>query len=169
MKKILISLFFVSCTTLVHAQIKDWALGLKIGQPTGVNIRKYGDRNAFDVNIGTYGGLFGGTSDYRKGRLKGVGFAINANYLWYAPAFKERMSLYGGVGAQLTSRNYYPDITSDAHDRSIGIGPTVVAGVEFLSKRSPYSLFVEGGLYAELLPAFFYLSPQLNAGLRYNF
>ncbi len=165
------SLFLLGCTSMAHAQLRDWALGVQVGQPTGVNLRKYGDRNAFDLTLGTYGGLLGGTTDYRQGRLKGVGFAINASYLWYAPVMNERLSLYGGVGAQVTSRRYYPNefANSNAYVKNVGIGPTAKIGLEIVPKTTPYSIFFEGGIYAELLPAFFHFSPQLNAGIRYNF
>ncbi len=171
MKKIVISLFLIACSSIANAQLKDWALGVKVGQPTGLNLRKYGDRNAFDLTVGTYGGLLGGTTDYRQGKLKGVGFAINASYLWYAPIMNERLSLYGGLGAQVTSRRYYPNefAANNAYVKNVGIGPTANIGLEIVSKNTPYSIFFEGGLYAELLPAFLHFSPQLNAGIRYNF
>ncbi|PKK35748.1 hypothetical protein BWI96_15710 [Siphonobacter sp. SORGH_AS_0500] len=52
MKKIVISLFLIACSSMAHAQLRDWAVGVKVGQPTGLNLRKYGDRNAFDLTVG---------------------------------------------------------------------------------------------------------------------
>lgn len=172
MKKLLIALVVVFTMTDASAQqIKDWALGFKLGEPTGLNFRKYGNNNAFDVNIGTYGGLFGASRNYRDGLLRKLGFSISANYLWYLPMANENVSLYGGLGGQIVSRRYYPDKFEDMNGyvRNVGIGPTAVVGAEYFVKNQPFSVFGEAGMYAEILPALLFFSPQLSFGIRYNF
>ena len=55
-----------------------WALGLSLGEPTGISAKKYlGGRNAFDVNL-----------DF----VYGPGFRFGADYLW-------------GLGQLLTDRS----------------------------------------------------------------
>ena len=158
-------------TNVSAQQIKNWAVGFKVGEPTGLNFRKYGNNNALDVNIGTYGGLFGASRSYRDGLLRKLGFSISANYLWYLPVANESFSLYGGLGGQIVSRRYYPNNLEavNGYVRNVGIGPTAVAGVEYFAKNQPFSFFGEAGMYAEILPALLFFSPQLNVGVRYNF
>lgn len=171
MKKALLSLLLLLGVTLANAQPQRWAVGFKLGEPTGVNLRKYGDRNAFDVSVGTYGGLLGMDRAYRNGSYRNVGVMLNASYLWYTPLLAERMTVYTGLGAQLNSRRYYPDRFSNvgAYTNNISIGPSATAGLEYFSARRPSSYFIEGGTYVELLPAFLFLSPQISAGIRHNF
>jgi len=167
---LLIGTLFVS--TNANAQgIKNWAIGLKVGEPTGLNFRKYGNRNALDLNVGTYGGLFGSSRNYRDGLLRKIGFAANVNYLWYLPVANESFSLYGGLGGQVVSRRYYPSNLEAVNGfvRNVGLGPTAVAGLEYFARQQPFSYFAEAGMYAEILPAFLFFAPQLNAGVRYNF
>ncbi|MGK0139817.1 MAG: hypothetical protein ACI9DJ_003282, partial [Algoriphagus sp.] len=48
---------------------KNIAVGFRVGEPLGINVRKYfqyGDK-AFDVNIGTYGWFYGQHRKYRDG------------------------------------------------------------------------------------------------------
>lgn len=166
----LISILFASASA--NAQnIKNWAVGLKVGEPTGLNFRKYGNRNALDVNVGTYGGLLGSSRNYRDGLLRKIGFSASVNYLWYLPVANEAFSLYGGLGGQIVSRRYYPSNLEAVNGfvRNVGLGPTAVAGLEYFSRQLPVSYFAETGLYAEILPAFLFFAPQFNLGVRYNF
>src|SRR5438045_3712776 len=65
-----------------QAQQKDWAIGLRLGEPTGLNIKKYiGRSNALDINIGTYGTFYGDRA-YRNGYYRNAGLSIMVNYLW---------------------------------------------------------------------------------------
>lgn len=171
MKKQLLTILLLLGVTVASAQTQQWAIGFKLGEPTGVNLRKYGDNNALDVTIGTYGGLLGMDRLYRNGTYRNVGVMLNATYLWYTPLLSERLTAYTGVGAQLNSRRYYPDKFSsvDAYTNNISIGPSAMAGLEYFSPRGSSSYFIEGGSYVELLPAFLFVSPQISAGIRHNF
>ena len=164
-------LLLILSTNTQAQQIKNWAVGFKVGEPTGLNFRKYGTRNALDINVGTYGGLFGSSRNYRDGLLRKLGFSVSANYLWYLPVANEGASLYGGLGGQITSRRYYPNNLEAVNGfvRNVGLGPTAVVGAEFFSRKQPFSLFGEAGMYAEILPALLFFSPQLSVGVRYNF
>jgi hypothetical protein len=69
----------------VFAQYENnWAVGLKIGEPLGLNIRKYfsyGDR-VFDVNIGSYGFLYGRERNYRKDQIYNeAGVMVFTNFI----------------------------------------------------------------------------------------
>lgn len=56
-----------------RAQYNNWSVGFRLGEPAGVNIRKYvGSNHAFDLNVGTYGGLYGNRRSYRTGVYRSV-------------------------------------------------------------------------------------------------
>lgn len=163
--------FLLIGSSLVQAQTKRWAFGLKLGEPIGLHLRKYGERNALDLTLGTYGGFFAQSRPYRKGYYQTTGLMFNGTYLWYVPFFNERMSAYAGFGAQVNSRRYFEDQfgTVTVFDRSISLGPSGTAGIEYFARRKSTSYFLEGGGYAEFVPDFMYVSPQLSFGIRTNF
>ena len=152
-----------------QTQTKDWAVGLKVGEPLGINVRKYGDKNALDVTLGTYGGLIKSNADYRKGEYRKMGVSLNATYLWYTRFLDDAMTAYAGLGAQITKRKYYRDPLTREHTSPMGFGPSASAGLEYFIPNKTLSLFVETGFYMELLPGIGYTSPQFNIGIRQNF
>ena len=158
-----------------RAQYNNWSVGFRIGDPSGVNIRKYfGQNHAFDLNIGTYGGLYGNRRSYRSGQYKSVGLAVQGHYLWHAALTKsESIHAYYGFGGQINSRRYYPDYLAgqpvDYVKSNISLGGSGIGGLEFFPASKPYSFFIETGLYVEVLPAPFFLGLNTGLGLRYNF
>ncbi len=156
------------------AQYNNWAVGFRIGEPSGINIRKYfGDSHAFDLNIGTYGGLYGTTRDYRQGKYKTVGLSLQGHYLWHDRILgQDDLRGYYGFGGQINSRRYYPDNLSSQQTTFVSetsLGGSAVAGAEYFLKNKPLSIFIEGGLYAEVLPVPLYFNVQTGLGIRYNF
>jgi hypothetical protein len=172
MRKLALLCIFLLAGPSIYAQAQKWALGFEVGEPIAVSVRKYGDRNALDVSVGTYIGLFKGKDNYKVSNddLGGVGIMVNATYLWYAPLFNERMTVYAGPGVQVNSRRYYPnrDVKS-VHTTNVSTGPSATAGMEFFFASRPASFFVEGGGYLEFIPKIFYFNPNLSIGLRHNF
>jgi hypothetical protein len=170
-KYYLIAAFLLSVGSS-FAQTQKWALGFKVGEPTAVSLRKYGDRNALDLSVGTYIGLFKSKKTYKNSGddLGDVGIMFNGTYLWYVPMLNERMMAYGGVGVQVNSRRYYPNKNiREAHTSNISTGPSATVGLELFFAQKPTSVFLEGGAYLELLPKIFYLNPNLSIGIRHNF
>jgi len=175
MKKLALTVICILGVTLAHAQTDNWAVGFKLGEPTGINIRKYFNNiNAFDVTIGTYGGILSNTRDYRRGEYKNVGLSVQAHYLWHTPLFNsEAVHVYYGLGAQVNSRKYYPDnkkgIASPGdREGQISLGGSALAGIEYFIPDNKISVFFEAGTYVELLPRPFYLSPNISGGIRFN-
>ncbi|WP_215232302.1 hypothetical protein [Dyadobacter linearis] len=168
---LLLSILFLSATT-AFSQTQDWAFGVEVGEPIGVSIRKYGERNALDISVGTYIGLFKDKQNYKVSNddLGSVGIMFNASYEWYVPLLNERISAYAGPGVQVNSRRYYPNRNiKEVHTTNISLGPSGTVGLEFFFARKPASFFVEGGGYLELIPKIFYFNPTLSVGLRHNF
>lgn len=85
MKKIfsLFILFSIAAIVHVQAQQQEWAVGLRFGDPSGVNVKKYfGNGAAFDLTLGSSGNFYGGRSrGYRDG-YRGAGIALMGNYVW---------------------------------------------------------------------------------------
>lgn len=158
----------------VFAQYNNWAVGFRLGEPSGVNVRKYfRDTHAFDINFGTYGGLYGNNREYRQGRYQSIGWTLQGHYLWHARLFgKDTFRAHYGFGGQVNRRRYYPDnLRGQRTDyiAEISLGGSAVAGVEYFVPDKPFSVFLETGLYVEVLPAPLFMNVQSGLGLRYNF
>jgi hypothetical protein len=170
--KAVIIVFLMCILTIAEgfSQEKDWAFGARLGEPAGINIRKYRQENAFEVNIGTYGALWGGYRAYRKGHYDGLGLSVNVNYLWHGQLFNaETVKYYYGFGPQFNNRKYYPKVQNQSQGvASLSMGGNGAAGLEFYLSNSPISIFLETGLYVELIPKPVFLHPQGGAGLRFN-
>ena len=171
---LLVLLGLLSLSPGASAQYTNWAVGFRLGEPSGINIRKYfGDSHAFDLNFGTYGGLYGTTRDYRQGKYKTVGFSLQGHYLWHDRLLNnDNIRGYYGFGGQINSRRYYPDNLGNQPVNFVSetsLGGSAVAGVEYFLQNKPLSIFLEGGLYAEVLPVPLFFNVQTGVGVRYNF
>ena len=154
-----------------QAQYTNWAVGFRIGEPAGVNIRKYfGTNHAFDLNVGTYGGLYGNYRKYRQGNYKNVGLAVQGHYIWHTSLTKsESIRAYYGLGGQVNTRRYYPPRLNGEYENALSLGGSGIGGLEVFPAGKPFSFFLETGLYVELLQAPFFLNLNSGLGLRYNF
>ncbi|QJW90566.1 hypothetical protein HNV11_14845 [Spirosoma taeanense] len=167
----LVLLGWLATPKTAQAQYNNWAVGFRVGEPAGVNVRKYfGENRAFDLNIGTYGGLYGNARKYRSGRYRSVGLAVQGHYLWHKALTKsESVRGYYGFGGQINTRRYYPIRLNGEYENALSLGGSGIAGVEYFPAGKPYSFFLETGLYVELLQAPFFLNLNSGLGLRYNF
>jgi hypothetical protein len=171
MKKILLLSILLISSLSGFAQEKGWALGAKIGDPSGINIRHYlnNDKNAIEVNVGVYGGIWGLRSNYKDGAFDGAGFSFSGVYLWHNE-MTTNLKNYYGFGAQFTSRSYYvPDGTGKKEIPTTGLGGLGQVGIEYFLPSSPISIFLEAGAYIELVPSILYFHPQGGGGVRLNF
>lgn len=168
MKKIFLLTFLITSYLSTKAQEKNWAIGAKIGDPSGINLRHYlnNDKNAIEVNVGVYGAIWGLRSNYKDGAFDGAGFSFSGLYLWHNE-MTSNLKNYYGFGAQFTSRSY-----KDKNNTQIpitGLGGLGQAGLEYFLQSSPISIFMEVGAYVELVPAVLYFHPQGGVGARLNF
>jgi hypothetical protein len=154
---------------------KNVAIGIRIGEPLGLNIRKYfqyGDK-AFDVNFGTYGFLYGTNRDYRKGKYQKSGLMFQGLYSWhYAIGKNQALKAYYGFGGQINYRDYASEEniigTRQDGEKHVSLGPAGNAGVEYDLPGNDVGIFLDGGVYTELIPDLLFLHPQINAGIRVN-
>ncbi len=176
MKRISLTILTLFLIQSAYAQYDNWAAGFKLGEPTGVNIRKYFNNvNALDLTVGTYGGILGNERKYRSGKYENVGLSVQLHYLWHTPLFgSETFHIYYGLGGQVNSRKYYPDSKKNAtpasaqYEKTVSIGGSLLGGFEYFLRDNRVSVFLEGGGYVELIPGIFHLAPNLSGGVRLN-
>ena len=167
-KSILIGFLVFSALGSYAQYDSNFALGLRVGEPLGLNIRKYfqyGDK-AFDVNIGTYGLLYGSQREYLKGEYNGAGFMFQGIYSWHKSLLKrDQLHVYYGFGGQVNSRNHYPDDRigqRDNKERKLSLGPAAAAGVEFDLPGNELGFFIDVGTYMEAIPRPLFFHPTAS-------
>jgi hypothetical protein len=166
----------LSCGNTAYSQLQEWAAGFRIGEPGGFMARRYSDNgiNALEVNIGTYGGLWGTDRKYQDGTFNNIGYSINVLYLWHHPTIiNSDLHPYYGFGPQLNSRDWYANKASNnlaATKRASAMGATAVGGIEYFPIDAPnLSFFSEIGFYTEIAPNPFFFHLQGGIGVRVNF
>ncbi|MBK9510653.1 MAG: hypothetical protein IPP61_21665 [Cytophagaceae bacterium] len=169
----LILLSFLSVNTFAQIE-KNWALGLKVGEPLGLNIRKYlhyGER-AFDFNVGTYGFLIGSNRNYKKDpRFDQAGISFQGLYHYYKSLGKEgKFGVYYGYGAFFNLRNemFIENNIRNNDINQFSIGPAINGGIEMDIPENDLTVFLDAGGFMELAPKPLFLAPALNLGLRVN-
>jgi hypothetical protein len=172
-KKIITIIVFLLISLLGYSQQKEWGSGLRIGEPGGFMIRKYlkNGVNALEVNMGTYGGLWGTNRNYKAGTFQNIGYSINAMYLWHHPTIlNANVQTYYGVGPQYSVRDYYAPGLLIANEVRKSIGGAVIGGAEYFPIDAPnLSFFAEIGFYSEISPNPFFTHVQGGFGARVNF
>ncbi|QHT70131.1 hypothetical protein GXP67_27530 [Rhodocytophaga rosea] len=156
----------------VHAQQKEWAIGLRLGDPSGLNIKKYfGKNNAFDLSIGSYGNFYGRGRSYRSGYYGNAGIAIMGNYLWQKNIPNANgLTWYYGLGGMFSSRRYYVyDSSKRVYSSNVALGATATIGLEYFIPNTPISFFGDVSAYVEIVPAPFWINLPLGIGGRFNF
>jgi hypothetical protein len=178
-----LKLLKISCMFLLlgsgnaaYSQLQEWSAGFRIGEPGGFMARRYSDNgiNALEVNIGTYGGLWGTDRKYQDGTFNNIGYSINVLYLWHHPTIiNSDLHTYYGFGPQLNSRDWYANKASNnlaATKRASAMGGTAVGGIEYFPIDAPnLSFFSEIGFYTEIAPNPFFFHLQGGIGVRVNF
>lgn len=146
-----------------------WNVGLRLGEPFAVNFRSYlSERRALDINVGMNGAFIGRQRNYGKdGRFRRPGVAIGATVLNHF-GFNAEGNLRGyyGLGGQINSRRSFPERLSGEYEKKVTLGAVATGGAEYIVVGTPYALFAEVGLYAEAIPVFLFLQPQVGLGVR---
>ena len=186
---LLLSLIIISSAT-INAQI---GLGVRIGDPTAVTIKKYTGNGAFEFNIGYspsyysysyynhyYDNYYG--KKYPNYRYDGYGSGGNidlqAHYLIQKDIHANidgKFQWYFGGGLQFRSRTYYVNYHDNngfyySHQRfrDIDFGLDGVIGAEYTFDEIPLTLFADTNIFIEVVD-YPYAWWQLGIGARYNF
>lgn len=176
MKKLIVFVFLLTGAGLTQtfAQNYDnWAVGFRVGEPIGLNVRKYfaaGSKN-MDINVGTYGLLWGGHREYKKSDyyVGHTGLMVQGIFHWNKQLGSlERFQVYYGIGGQINSRKTAPQVSNNVPEKHISLGGVGNAGLEFKLNASDLSAFADMGLYAEVAPKPLFLHVTGGVGLRLN-
>ena len=173
MKKTLLFIVLIFSCLTSFSQEKNWAVGGKLGDPIGLNIRHYlpNDKNLVEINVGIYGAIWGLRGNYKDGAFDGSGFSFSGLYMWHNE-MTTNLKNYYGFGLQYTTRSYYVPTGMNGGRNEIpttGLGGLGQVGIEYFLPSSPISIFLEAGAYVELVPSILYFHPQGGGGIRLNF
>ncbi|WNJ16942.1 hypothetical protein [Pontibacter sp. G13] len=169
LKQLFLLVLGLAISAAAFGQSRDWAVGARGGEPSGLNVKKYlGGGHALDLTIGRWGYGWNYGRAYRGGEFRSS-TRVTANYLWQSTIPSIRiMDLYYGVGGQMGFSSYYNDNQGRTY-RGFAAGLTGVLGVELFIPDTPISLFIDIGPYFELVPAFAWTSFDSGGGIRINF
>lgn len=176
MKKIVLSTLFLLGFGLAETfaqNYNNWAIGARVGEPLGLNLRKYfaGGSKSFDVNVGTYGLLWGGTRKYNGDYYYegSTGLMVQGIHFWNKPlGIQERWQVYYGFGGQINSRKR-PLVTGNrVANKDLSIGVVGSAGIEHRLPNNNLSIFLDGGLYFELIKKPLFTAVPASIGVRIN-
>lgn len=169
------------------AQAKNWGLGLRLGDPTGLTVKKYQGDAAWELNIGSSPNF--GYYDYEK-RFYYYDWSRGYKLLKYDRTFATSVQLhflkhlpiadggnlelyYGGGGqARFTQIQYWYEHNGhwDIDRRTyVDLGLDGKVGLEYSFKEVPFSIFVDATLYLELYYKPMWLTGMGGLGIRYNF
>lgn len=168
---------------------KNWGIGLRLGDPLGLTVKKYlAGGKALEFNIGSSSSW---GYDYRDhfydrynnyqylGHDRKSAISFQAHYLFHKdfPSAKG-LQWYWGVGAQLRVNRYRYFYRYDAGNAwiynedtvtNVDFGADGIIGLEYTLPKAPLSVFAEANLFIELADDFFNLYGQGGIGIRYNF
>jgi hypothetical protein len=192
MKKTILSLvLLLSLFVTAQAQrrssgsSRNWAVGLRLGDPAGLNVRKYLGNNAIEVNLGSTGTFYGREANYTYrgyGGYRASGIALGVNYIGQKSISSvEGLEWYWGLGGQLSSRRFYYHYNDDFYkkygynytygyyENRVSLGANALVGLEWTIPSTPISLFTDLGLHLEIAPSPFWYYLPLGIGGRFNF
>lgn len=150
----------------------NWAVGVKVGEPLGLNIRKYfgdGTKN-FDVNVGSYGLLWGTKRNYRNDRYyEQAGVMVQGIFHFNNQiGSSQRMQVYYGFGGQVNQRRRPALEVNNVGEKHISLGGVVNSGLEYSLPSNGLGIFGEVGGYVEVAPKPFFVAANINVGVRMN-
>lgn len=194
MKKVIVSIvLLMACWLEVEAQISQWGVGLRIGDPLGLTVKRYLPRGkAWELNLGRSGfygynyqkafrryDQFNGY-EYRTHYLNNA-FGVQVHYLIHKDlglAEIPGLDWYYGVGGQLRSYNVDYEYRirrgngwETTRDRvtDIDLGVDGIIGLEYSWREVPLTVFLDVNLLVEIVDSPFVLYLQGGTGVRYYF
>ncbi|MBS9523726.1 hypothetical protein KI659_06800 [Litoribacter alkaliphilus] len=193
MKKVLL-LAFLLLPALAYSQ--EHQVGVRLGEPLGITYKTFIDeRISLEGIIGAAGANHAGYYRRAFNNNRPTGDAVYASHSTYSAfslnaraAYHEDITnqfnitegmlwAYGGVGAQLRSvqvdylysRPMSPTFFNSENRTNIDFGPEAFVGTEYYFQDLPISVFVEAGLFLELIDRPGHLRLQGAIGARYIF
>ena len=194
----LLFFFFLAFNITAFAQQKQWGIGLRLGDPTGISVKKYLSRTrAFEFNLGRTGvwGHNYANAFYRYNKFDKYDYeyrqyhmhsaiSLQGHLLFQQPIKSsdlKGLDWYYGFGGQLRSfaveyqyRYHTGPNKNDWNTRwervnDIDLGLDGILGLEYSWHEVPLSVFADVNLLIELADSPLHLFLQGGTGLRYYF
>ena len=192
---LLIAIGLLSTSSLL-AQHKNWGVGLRLGDPVGISVKRYVSRQkAVEFNIGRTWGYNYSNAFYRHNNYNRDFYDYEWHQLRSSVSLQGRylihkdlgvreipgLDWYYGMGAQLRVFNvdyryrYYPTnekkqgITRTDRVTHTDIGLDGIIGLEYSWREVPITVFADVNLFLEILDDPFLPALQGGAGFRYYF
>ena len=138
MKKLLVLTFVAGLGLLSSSALADTAVGVVIGDPTGISARV-----GLDAEHSFEGALAYSSSDYE-------GVHVHATYLWdKARVFKTQadpLYMYYGLGLRLIA------ISKGRYDGDLSVAPRAPLGLRYIFENPNVEVFAELALSLDLTP-----------------
>jgi hypothetical protein len=170
----------------------SWAAGIRLGDPTGLTVKKYLHKNrAFDINFGrtshwgnNYKNHFYNYDKFKnydyQGYNRGSALSFQFHYLYNKNiSGAEGLQWYLGFGPQLRYRSYtysyrykYGPGAGDwafGQEKVSDLGLDGVVGLEYKFNNTPLSIYGEFGLFMEVFDQPFLFRGQGGLGIRFHF
>ena len=177
---------------------RNWGIGIRGGDPSGLTVKKYNDNTAWEFNIGrtaywgrfSYYDAFYSYRAYEGYRLVEIrdyhvyrALGIQLRHLWQKDLNIDGLSglqWYYGLGGQIKTlsvgyRYKYEDQWGKKYDNIyttanfINLGVDGILGLEYTFEEIPISVFTDVNLFLEIFRNTFNYHPQGGLGIRYNF
>ncbi|MDF9799650.1 hypothetical protein OKW21_004913 [Catalinimonas alkaloidigena] len=170
----------------------QWGIGLRVGDPTGLTVKRFLGSRALELSIGRSGmGNFSARREfdndkyfesyvYLDSRFRSA-VSLQLHYLSFKQIpidGNDDLAWYVGLGGQLHSTTvdyrYRYWRNNDRRDRwesvtDVDFGADFTAGLDYTFHDVPLSLFADITLFVELLDDPLFLRLQGGGGIRYNF
>jgi hypothetical protein len=167
-----------------------FGLGLRLGDPTGITLKKYfGGNKAIEFNVGrTYNfQTYDRDRFYRYGTWNKKGYIVDDTYFRRSRSLAFQLHYlvhkdirllpglrwYIGFGGQVRTTTYYYyyryAYTDDERYTRVNVGLDGIIGLEYTFKDVPISVFLDANIYLEVVDDPFALDGQGGIGARYNF
>jgi hypothetical protein len=169
------------------SQNNEWGIGIRLGDPSGLTVKKYFGSNSLEFSVGRSHTWYNDRyyddyyhdyyDDYDRYKRLSDPIGFQCHYLFQKPINRigdqkvGGLDWYYGFGAQLITqkyRIYYKD-GSDEVFTDLDLGADGVIGLEYRFNNSPISMFVDLTLMMEIFDDPFYFWTNGGIGVRFNF
>lgn len=157
MKRNQILFFLIASIALASPAFarSDFGIGMIVGSPTGLSVKKWLGNNAID-------GAAGWSSD---------GFNIHADYLFHDSSLtKGKAPIHFGIGGRIRFDDKDNDNGQDhdKHDGDTRLGLRIPIGINYLFAKHPFDIFAEIAPVLDLVPETDF-SLDAGVGVRFYF
>lgn len=145
---------YFALTSQAYAR-NDFGIGMIVGSPTGLSVKKWLGNNAID-------GAAGWSSD---------GFNIHADYLFHDSSLtKGKAPIHFGIGGRLRfdDKNKDQGHGGDKHDGDTHLGLRIPIGINYLFAKHPFDIFAEIAPVLDIVPETDF-SIDAGVGVRFYF